>query len=68
MNKLILLLALAMFGCSTATAPTHTVLDCSELTTDPDITPKRNHKGCTYEQVPIAPKSIPIQAPAELVK
>jgi PBP1b-binding outer membrane lipoprotein LpoB len=68
MNKLILVLALVMFGCSTATAPTRTVLDCSELTTDPDITPKKSHKGCTYKQVPVAPTATPLQAPAELVK
>ena len=68
MNKLILILVLVVVGCSTATAPTRMVLDCSELTTDPDITPKKSHKSCTYKPAPVAPKAVPIQAPTELVK
>ena len=73
MNKLILVLAMALVGCS-ATQPTRTVLNCqSEYIVDNGVlfvggSKVNDEITCKTIQVPIAPKSTPIQAPAELVK
>ena len=73
MNKLILLLALAMVGCSTQ-QPTRKVLNCqSEPIKDSKTlfiggSKLKDEIECKYVQIPIAPKAVPLQAPAELVK
>ena len=73
MNKLILLLALAMVGCSTQ-QPTRKVLNCqSEPIKDSSAlfiggSRVKDEIECKYVQIPIASKAVPLQAPAELVK
>jgi hypothetical protein len=73
MNKLILVLPLVMFGCA-ATQPTRTVLTCqSEYIVDDGVlfvggSKVNDEITCKTVQVPVAPKAIPLQAPAELVK
>ena len=72
MNKLILLLVLAMFGCSQT--PTRSVLNCqAEPIKDSSIlfiggSKVNDEITCKTIQVPVGPKAIPLQAPAELVK
>lgn len=67
MNKLTLVLLLVLVGCSTATAPTRVVLDCSEIVTDPQMVPKDQYKWCTYKQVPATPSSAPLKVRPELI-
>jgi hypothetical protein len=73
MNKLVLVSVLVMFGCAT-TQVTRTVLNCqSEPIKDSKTlfiggSKLKDEIECKYVQVPVAPKSTPIQAPAELVK
>jgi hypothetical protein len=73
MNKLILLLLLALFGCATA-QPTRKVLNCqSEPIKDSSTlfiggSKVKDEIECKYVQIPIDPKAVPLQAPAELVK
>jgi hypothetical protein len=73
MNKLILLLVLAMVGCSTQ-QPTRKVLNCqSEPIKDSKTlfiggSKLKDEIECKYVQIPIAPNAVPLQAPAELVK
>ena len=72
MNKLILLLAMSLFGC-TATQPTRTVLNCqAEYFLEPGTlfiggSKVKDEIGCKMVQVPIAPQAEPLQAPSELV-
>jgi hypothetical protein len=65
MNKFILVLTLVLFGCQQY--PTRLALDCSDLTTDPDITPKKSHKSCAYKQVQISPKAEPLPVDPKLI-
>jgi len=73
MNKLILVLTMAMFGCAT-NQPTRTVLNCqSENIVNSSIlfiggSKVKDEITCKTVQVPVAQKAIPLQAPAELVK
>ena len=67
MNKLTLVLLLALIGCSTAIGPKRTVLDCSEIVTDPQMVPKDEYKWCSYKQVPITPTSAPLEVRPELI-
>ena len=73
MNKLILILALSVFGCA-ATQPTREVLNCqSEPVKDSNIpfiggSKNKDEIDCKMVRVPVAPKSEPLQVPAELVK
>ena len=72
MNKLILLLPLALFGCATD-QPTRTVLNCDQQYVVSSKVPfvggsqKRGGMTCDYVQIPVAPQAEPLQAPAELV-
>ena len=72
MNKLILVLAMAMFGCSQT--PTRSVLNCQAEPIKDSSTlfiggsRVKDEIGCKTVQVPIAPKTTPLQVPAELVK
>ena len=71
MNKLILLLALTMFGCSQT--PTRSVLNCQAEPIKDSSTlfiggsKVKDEIGCKMVQVPIAPQAEPLQAPSELV-
>jgi len=73
MNKLILLLAMSLFGC-TATQPTRTVLNCqAEYFLEPGTlfiggSKVKDEIECKMVQVQLAPKTTPLQVPAELVK
>ena len=73
MNKLILVLSLVLFGCATA-QPTREVLNCqSEPVRDSNIpfiggSKNKDEIECKMVRVPVAPKSEPLQVPAELVK
>ena len=73
MNKLILVLAMAMFGCAT-TQPTRTVLNCQSeyIVGDTALfvggSKVKDEITCKMVQVQIAPKATPLQVPAELVK
>ena len=72
MNKLILVLALALFGCSQT--PTRAVLNCqAEPIKDSSIlfiggSKVKDEIECKMVQVQIAPTATPLQVPAELVK
>ena len=72
MNKLILVLAMVLIGCSQT--PTRSVLNCqAEPIKDSSIlfiggSKVKDEITCKTIQVPVAPKAIPLQAPAELVK
>ena len=59
-------IALLLVACTQQ--PTRTVLDCSNIVTDPQMVPKDKYKWCEYKQVPIPPKSKPLPAPESLVK
>ena len=73
MNKLILLLALAMFGCAT-NQPTRKVLNCQSENIVNSSTlfiggsRVKDEITCKTVQVLVAPKAIPLQVPTELVK
>ena len=73
MNKLILLLAMVMFGCAT-TQPTRTVLNCqSEYIAGDGVLFVGGSRGedeitCKNVQIPVAPKAIPLQVNPDLVK
>jgi len=72
MNKLILVLAIAMFGCTT-TQPTRTVLNCQSeyIVGDTALfvggSKVKDEIGCKMVQVPIAPKAIPLEVRPELI-
>ena len=72
MNKLILVLPLVLLGCSQT--PTRSVLNCqAELIKDSSTlfiggSKVKDEIECKYVQIPIDPKAVPLQAPAELVK
>lgn len=73
MNKLILILTVALIGCA-ANHPTRQVLNCrAEYIIDDDAlfiggSKVKDEITCKTVQIPVAPKATPIQAPAELVK
>ena len=72
MNKLILVLALAMFGCATQQA-TRQALNCqSEPIKDSSAlfiggSRLKDEITCKMVQVPIAPKSVPLEVHHELI-
>jgi len=72
MNKLILVLAMAMFGCAT-TQPTRTVLNCqSEYIVDDGAlfvggSKVKDEIECKTVQIQIAPKAIPLEVRPELI-
>lgn len=72
MNKLILLLAMVMFGCAT-TQPTRTVLNCqSEYYLESGTmfvggSKVKDEIECKTVQIPIAPKAIPLEVRPELI-
>jgi hypothetical protein len=71
MNKLILVLALAMIGCSQT--PTRSVLNCqAEPIKDSSAlfiggSRVKDEITCKMVQVPIAPKSVPLEVHHELI-
>ena len=71
MNKLILVLAMAMFGCSQT--PTRSVLNCQAEPIKDSSTlfiggsKVKDEIGCKMVQVPIAPKAIPLEVRPELI-
>jgi hypothetical protein len=71
MNKLILVLTMAMFGCSQT--PTRSVLNCqAEPIKDSSAlfiggSRVKDEIGCKVVQVPVAPKSIPLEVDPELI-
>jgi hypothetical protein len=71
MNKLILVLAMVMFGCSQT--PTRAVLNCqSEPIKDSSTlfiggSRVKDEIGCKMVQVPVAPKSVPLEVSPELI-
>ena len=71
MNKLILVLAMAMFGCSQT--PTRAVLNCQAEPIKDSSTlfiggsKVKDEIGCKMVQVPIAPKAIPLEVRPELI-
>ena len=73
MNKLILLLAMALFGCATS-QPTRPVLNCQSeyIVGDSALfvggSKVNDEITCKMVQVQQAPKATPLQVPAELVK
>jgi hypothetical protein len=73
MNKLILVLPLVLFGCST-TQPTRTVLNCQSeyIVGDTALfvggSKVKDEITCKTVQISIAPKATPLQVPVELVK
>jgi hypothetical protein len=72
MNKLILVLSLAMFGCA-QNQPIRTVLNCqSEPIKDSSTlfiggSKVKDEIGCKYVQVPVAPKSDPLPVDPKLI-
>jgi hypothetical protein len=72
MNKLILVLALAMFGCTTQQA-TRQALNCqSEPIKDSSAlfiggSRVKDEITCKMVRVPIAPKSVPLEVHPELI-
>jgi hypothetical protein len=72
MNKLILILVLALFGCATQ-SPTRTVFNCQREYILGDSTlfiggsTINDQIECGYVQVPIAPKSKPLEVHPELI-
>ena len=73
MNKLILLLAMALFGCATD-QPTRMALNCqAEYYLESGTmfvggSKVKDEIECKTVQIQIAPKATPLQVPAELVK
>jgi hypothetical protein len=71
MNKLILVLAMAMFGCSQT--PTRSVLNCQAEPIEDSSTlfiggsKVKDEIGCKMVQVPIASKAIPLEVRPELI-
>ena len=71
MNKLILVLAMAMFGCSQT--PTRSVLNCQAEPIKDSSTlfiggsRVKGEIGCKMVQVPVAPKSVPLEVRSELI-
>ena len=71
MNKLILVLAIVMFGC--AQTPTRSVLNCqAEPIEDSSAlfiggSRVKDEIGCKMVRVPVAPKSIPLEVHPELI-
>ena len=71
MNKLILVLAMTMFGCSQT--PTRSVLNCQAEPIKDSSTlfiggsRVKDEIGCKMIQVPIAPKAIPLEVRPELI-
>ena len=70
MNKLILVLAMVMFGCSLT--PTRSVLNCQAEPIKDSSTlfiggSRVNEIGCKMVQVPVAPKSAPLEVHPELI-
>ena len=71
MNKLILLLAMALFGCTQT--PTRAVLNCqTENIKDSSIlfiggSKVKDEIECKMVRVPIAPKSTPLEVHPELI-
>ena len=71
MNKLILLLAMVMFGC--AQTPTRSVLNCQAEPIEDSSTlfiggsRVKNEIGCKMVRVPAAPKSVPLEVRPELI-
>ena len=71
MNKLMLVLAMVMFGCSQT--PTRSVLNCQAEPIKDSSTlfiggsKVKNEIGCKMVQVPIAPKSAPLEVSSGLI-
>ena len=71
MNKLILVLSVVMFGCSQT--PTRSVLNCQAEPIKDSSTlfiggsKVKNEIGCKMVQVPIAPKSAPLEVSSGLI-
>ena len=71
MNKLILVLAMVMLGCSQT--PTRSVLNCQAEPIKDSSTlfiggsKVKNEIGCKMVQVPVAPKSVPLEVRPELI-
>ena len=71
MNKLILVLAMVMLGCSQT--PTRSVLNCQAEPIKDSSTlfiggsKVKNEIGCKMVQVPIAPKSAPLEVSSGLI-
>ena len=71
MNKLILVLALAMFGCTQT--PTRLALNCQAEPIEDSSTlfiggsRVKGEIGCKMVQVPIVPKSAPLEVRPELI-
>lgn len=72
MNKLILVLALGMFGCATQQS-TRQVLNCQAEPIKDSSTlfiggsKVKDEIQCKMVQVPIAPKSVPLEVHPELI-
>ena len=71
MNKLILVLTMVMFGC--AQTPTRSVLNCQAESIEDSSTlfiggsRVKNEIACKMVQVPVAPKSVPLEVRPELI-
>jgi hypothetical protein len=71
MNKLILALALVMFGCSQT--PTRSVLNCQAEPIKDSSTlfiggsRVKDEIGCKMVRVPVAPKSVSLEVSPELI-
>ena len=71
MNKLILVLAMVMFGCSQT--PTRSVLNCQAEPIEDSSTlfiggsRVKGEIGCKMIRVPVAPKSAPLEVHSELI-
>ena len=71
MNKLILVLAMVMFGCSQN--PTRSVLNCQAEPIEDSSTlfiggsRVKNEIACKMVRVPVAPKSVPLEVRPELI-
>jgi hypothetical protein len=72
MNKLILLLAMALFGCATD-QPTRMALNCqAEYYLESGTmfvggSKVKDEIGCKMIRIPIAPKAIPLEVHPELI-
>ena len=71
MNKLILVLTMVMFGCSQT--PTRSALNCQAESIEDSSTlfiggsRVKNEIACKMVQVPVAPKSVPLEVRPELI-
>ena len=71
MNKLILVLAMVMFGCSQT--PTRSVLNCQAEPIKDSSTlfiggsKVKDEIGCKMIWIPVAPKSAPLEVHTELI-